>query len=420
MYLTASIFIKHTNPLFKAIDDYAFLCKNLKNSVLYAYRQAFFNDNKTLNKFASINDFTQSKQVDYCAIPRKVSQQIVFQVAREFTSFWGLLKLWVKDKTKPKPNIPKYLDKQKGRANIVFSKQAISKKDLSKGILTLSPFDKTKPISINLGKLKDKITYNTIQEVKIAKVANGYDVKIVYKNNQALYNPTPDKPPSPNRALSVDFGVNNLMTVANNVAVQALIIKGKALKSFNQYFNKKLANLKSHLDTAKDFLKPSIQRKLDRLYRKRKHKINDFLHKASHYLINHAVTNKIDTLVIGYNQGWKQEIELGKVNNQKFVQIPFLTLLNQIKYKAQLKGIQVIIINESYTSKCSFLDNEPIQKQASYKGKRLCRGLFKSEQGKLINADVNGALNILRKVIGDFQFDPIQVCSTPKTVNVLK
>ncbi|WP_066803282.1 RNA-guided endonuclease InsQ/TnpB family protein [Moraxella oblonga] len=415
MYKTATIFIKNTNPLFDVIDDYAFLCKNLKNSALYAYRQAFFS-NKTINKFSLINTFTHDKQADYIAIPRKVAQQIIFQVAQEFQSFWGLIKLWVKDKTKPRPNIPRYLDKQKGRANIIFTKQAISKKDLAKGELTLSPFDKSRPISIKLGKLNQLISYDNIQEVKVVKVANGYDVKICYKT-QDIESPTSI---NPTRVLSIDFGVNNLMTVGNNIKAQNIIIKGKALKSFNQYFNKKLAKLKSHLDTTKDFLKPSVQKKLDRLYQKRKHKVNDFLHKASHYLVNHAVENHIDTLVIGYNQGLKQEIEIGRVNNQKFVNIPFATLLDMITYKAKEKGMQVIITNESHTSKCSFLDDEPIQKQPTYKGKRIKRGLFKSSQGKLINADVNGALNILRKVIGNFDYDPIQVCSTPKMVNVLK
>lgn len=416
MYKTATIVIKNTNPLFAVIDDYAFLCKNLKNSAIYAYRQFFFKENKTLNKYKLIKEFTQDKQADYVAIPRKVSQQIIFQVAQEFQSFWGLVKLGVKDKSKPRPNIPRYLDKQKGRANIIFTKQAISKKDLPKGVLTLSPFDKTRPISIHLGKLNQIIDYNNIQEVKIVKVANGYDVKICYKTQDIKT----DTSVNPTRVLSIDFGVNNLMTVGNNVHLTPLIIKGQAQKSFNQYFNKKLAKLKSRLDTAKDFLKPSIRKKLDRLYQKRKHKVNDFLHKASHYLINHAVENHIDTIVIGYNKGWKQEIEIGKVNNQKFVNIPFATLLNMITYKAKEKGVQAIITNENHTSKCSFLDDEPIQKQSTYKGKRIKRGLFKSSNGRLINADVNGAMNILKKVIGNFNYNPIQVCSTPKMINILK
>lgn len=410
---TATIFVRTSNPLFKVIDDYAFLCKNLKNSVLYLYRQELFKHNKTLNKFAVINDLTQTEQADYCAMPRKVSQQIVFQVAQEFKSFWGLLNLWLKDKSKPKPRLPNYLHKQKGRVNVVFTKQAVSKKYFAKGILSLSTFD-DRPIHIALGKLADIISYDNLQEVRLVKVADGYDVKICYKSHSKKANSE-----TPKRVLSVDFGINNLMTVASNIGIRPLIIKGQALKSFNQYFNKKQAKLKSKLDTAKDFLKPSIQKKLDRLYRKRKHKLNDFLHKASHFLINHAVKNQADSIVVGYNQGWKQEINIGKSNNQKFVFIPFFTLFNMIKYKAEQQGITVIITQESYTSKCSFLDDEPIQKHSQYQGRRVKRGLFKSATGKLINADVNGALNILKKVIGNFNYDPIQVCSTPKTVNVL-
>ena len=142
--------------------------------------------------------------------------------------------------------------------------------------------------------------------------------------------------------------------------------------------------------------------------------------KASRYLINYAVTNHIDTIVIGSNNGWKQGIDIGRANNQKFVSIPFARLIELIEYKAKLVGISVVKNEESYTSKCSFLDNEPIERHASYLGKRVKRGLFKSSTGQLINADVNGSLNILRKVMGDFEFDPIRVCSTPKVINVLK
>ena len=412
-YKSYSIFIKENNRLYKTIDEYAFLCKNLKNSVLYHYRQSFFNENKTPNKFDVVNKF--KNQIDYISIPRKVSQQIIFQVAQEFQSFWSLIKLWSKDKNKQRPNIPRYLHKSKGRANVIFTKQAISKVDLTKGVLTLSPFDKSKKISIPLGKLKDKIDLSSIQEVKLVKVPNGYECKIIYLNE--IKEPKENN----NRYFSVDFGINNLMTVGNNINIKPFIIKGKALKSFNQYFNKQKAKLQSKLDVCKsEQLKVSIQRKLNRLSRKRKFKVNDFLHKASRLLINQAVSNNINTLVIGYNKGWKQEISIGKSNNQKFVNIPFYKLLDMIKYKALEKGINVVVTEESYTSKCSFLDSEPLCKQTSYKGSRVKRGLFKSSDNQLINADVNGALNILRKVIGDFKFDPVQVCSTPKTFNVLK
>ena len=145
--------------------------------------------------------------------------------------------------------------------------------------------------------------------------------------------------------------------------------------------------------------------------------LNDYLHKASRYIVNQLVSNNINTLIIGYNKSWKQDANIGKVNNQKFVQIPFLKFVNMLEYKCQLVGITVVRQQESYTSKCSFLDNEPIKKHKEYAGKRIKRGLFKSRNGKLINADLNGSLNILKKAVGEFQY-PIEVCSTPCVITL--
>ena len=119
---------------------------------------------------------------------------------------------------------------------------------------------------------------------------------------------------------------------------------------------------------------------------------------------------------MGKNDGWKQEMNIGKVNNQNFVNVPFNLLINMLKYKSQLEGINFILNEESYTSKCSFLDNESINKHNKYKGSRIKRGLFISSTGKIINADLNGSLNILRKVVGEFKY-PIEVCSTPSVFN---
>lgn len=163
-----------------------------------------------------------------------------------------------------------------------------------------------------------------------------------------------------------------------------------------------------------------INKQLNKLSFKCNNQINDYLHKASHYLINHAVANEITTIVIGHNQDWKQGINIGKRNNQSFVSVPFARLVQMIQYKAKLQGIDVIVTEESYTSKCSFLDDEPIAKQVNYQGKHVKRGLFKSSNNTLINADVDGAYNILRKVIGKFDHNPIVVCSTPKMINPLK
>lgn len=318
MYATAKIHIKRSNALFAMLDDFAFKCKNLKNSVLYRYRQYYFemdkaiaehkekynaplmiNGTKTtryLNKNNVINELTKEKQDDFVAMPRKVSQQIVYLVAQDFRSYKELLSKFFKDlkayKENPqlpepkRPNLPNYLHKVDGRAPIIFTKQAISVKHLKKGVLALTALDKSKPIHIPLGNLAKTITIDTIKEVKVVKSNGEYDVLISY-----LIKPSKliDENAVPYRILSVDFGIDNLMAVANNFGSPMMLIKGLALKSFNQYANKKAAKLRSDLDTAEEFRKNAIQRQLDSVYIKRHHKVQDFLHKASACLINHAV-----------------------------------------------------------------------------------------------------------------------------------
>lgn len=180
-----------------------------------------------------------------------------------------------------------------------------------------------------------------------------------------------------------------MLAIAGQLA--PLLINGRPLKAINQYANKQIAKEQKLLDKG---IKTNTNKK-EKLWFKRNNKINDFLHKVSY-----LVSNNIDVFVIGKNKGWKQNIKLGK-KNQRFVQIPFNKLIHMISYKCQLVGIDVVFSEEIYTSKCSFLDDEPIKKHKSYQGKRVKRGLFKASTGKLINADINGrsALNILKKYL---------------------
>nr|DAD64361.1 MAG TPA: endonuclease [Caudoviricetes sp.] len=418
MYLTHSIHIKQNHKNYEMLDEYAFLCKNLYNVATYLSRQGIITENKNPSAFDIINLLTKEKHSDYTAMPAKVSQSIINKVYQNFQSFWKAIKNYHKDKSKftGRPKLPKYLDKTKGRANIIFTKQAISKRDFNNGVLTLSSRFDTK-LSFDLGKLKNVITYDDLQEVKVIKTSYGYSISIIYK----IIEPVTKE--NSGRYLAVDLGVNNLLTVAGNINSTPFIITGKTIKSVNQFFNKtkaKLISQKDKLSNKSVAQKQHIDKQLNYLSFRRSNLIKDYLHKTSHYLINYAVTNKITTIVIGLNPNWKQGINIGKKNNQKFVSIPFARLVQMIQYKAKLQGIDVVITEESYTSKCSFLDNETLQKHDSYLGKRLKRGLFESLTGRFINADVNGALNILRKVIGDFKFDPIVVCSTPKIINILK
>ena len=386
MRLTESIQITRENKLYNELDRFCFLSKNLYNSSLYAIRQHFFNTKKYKNYNSLNKDFIQSHQIDYYALPTKVSQQTMKMVDQNFKSFFGLLKLKSK-----KAKIPKYLKKQ-GRYEIIFTIQSISQKELKKGFLKLSGINQ---------KIKIRNTITNIQQVRIIpkETFNCYNIEIVYKVSEKQLKKDNKK------YASIDLGINNIATVAFNCQ-KPFIINGKPLKSINQYYNKKRSKL-TNIKT----------RKAKLLNRKRDNKIKDYLHKASRYITNHLVYNNINTLIIGKNDGWKQEVNIGKKNNQNFVSIPFEKFIFMLQYKCNLEGINVIIREESYTSKCSFIDNEEIKKHETYLGKRIKRGLFKTAFGKIINADLNGSLNIMKKVVGEFQY-PIEACSTPVMVTL--
>ena len=201
---------------------------------------------------------------------------------------------------------------------------------------------------------------------------------------------------SPKRILGIDVGVRNIITIGNNISIKGIAVRGGVLKSINQYFNKELSRLKSVNDKQGNKENTKI---IDKLYMVRNRKIRDIMHKISNAVIAYAITNEIDTIAIGHNNGWKQSVDIGKKNNQNFVQIPFNMLINQIYYKGQEHNINVIIQEESYTSKCSFLDNETIEEHETYIGKRIKRGIFKSANGTLIHADLQASYNIIKKAI---------------------
>ena len=387
--------IKRGERHFDEIDDLCFKSKNLFNSALYTVRQHFFETGKYLNYYSVDKLFKETNQPDYRELPIKVSQQILKGLDIAFHSFFALNKKFKEGKYPNKPNIPHYKDKVTGRFDVTYTNQCFSKPLLRKGIIS--------PSGTNL-QIVTKCIPETINQVKLVKV-NRDVAKII-----VIYTIPDPKPKEDNkRYASIDLGVNNLATVSSNV-IKPYIINGRPIKSINQFFNKTLANLQSK---GLGF----CQRKKDSLSLWRMNHLNDYLHKASRYIVNQLVSNNINTLIIGYNKGWKQDANIGKVNNQKFVQIPHLKFVEMLEYKCKLVGITVIRQQEAYTSKCSFVDNEPIKKHKEYVGKRIKRGLFKTRNGKLINADLNGSLNILKKAVGEFQY-PIEVCSTPCVITL--
>lgn len=398
MNLVERNIISKKNPLYEELDKMTLLSKNLYNQALYRIRQYFFETKKYLNKYELMNEFTKEQQADYIALPRKVSQWVINQADQNFKSFFGSLKSKRNGTNNRKVRIPKYLDKD-GRNILTFTKQAISIKELRIHKLKLSGCENT-----------IKIIHNeNVRQVRVVPKGNHFVIEIVYS--------VEEKSKTDNgKYVGVDLGVNNLATVGGNT-IKPFIINGRPLKSINQYFNKRLARLKSRQDKCKN--KNVNKQRISRLYNKRNNKVNDYLHRSSRMLVNHLVSNGITKVVVGHNKEWKQDINIGKMNNQKFVQIPYNMFIQMITYKCELEGIEVIQREESYTSKCSFVDNEEICRHDEYVGKRIKRGLFKTKNGNFINADVNGALNILRKEFPKaFNGYGIEVCSTPTVLTV--
>jgi putative transposase len=348
---------------------------------------------------------------DYRSLPATCSQQTLKLLDKNWKSFFKSIKDYKNNKSKYKgrPKIPRYKHKTTGRFVVIFPITTISKKYLKDGILKLTGLD----YEIKIRNTKD-IRQDTIQQVRIIPMKNKYyKIEIVYKKQEK------EKKPKKNRIVAVDIGIDNLMSVTSNVrGLNPYIVNGRPLKAINQYYNKKHSILQSSL--TQRHKNKYTSRKIEALTFKRNQKVEDYLHKASRILVNYCIENDIDTVAIGYNPGWKQNVNMGKGNNQNFVSIPFKRLIQMIEYKCKLEGIDVILINEAYTSKCSALDFEEIGKKEKYLGKRIKRGLFKTKDKLLINADINASINILRKVstngdldvtnvVEDLRFSPVRL-----------
>ena len=377
MNLVEKHIIKETEEL----NELSFKCKNLYNKVLYLVRQEFILNGVKPNKY---NLFVECKSLpEYKDLNARVARGVIRTLAANWDGYFVSLNSWFKNPKsfKGKPKLPKYLEKN-GRFTALFFETSISTKSLKKGFIGLSG-------------LKLQVPYqhkeNDIIEVQVIPFKNKkYKINIVY------YQETKELKKDNKRYVSIDLGINNIMTVTSNTGLKPFIVNGRPLKSLNQYFNKKSSFLKSELKQKQN---KYVSNNLDKLNLKRDNKMNDYLHKSTHYLINYCLDNQINTIIVGYNKSWKQNVNLGSKTNQSFVQIPFYKLINMIKYKSELVGLNVILNEESYTSKCSFLDLETVSKHDNYKGQRVKRGLYKSSKGILINADVNGSYNIMRKVV---------------------
>lgn len=363
--------------------------KDLYNQALYLIKTTLDTDGNFLfyNEVERIMKVTTNLEgtINYKRLKAQVAQQTLKVLDKSISSYISSIKDWSKhkDKYNGKPELPRYMRKN-GYRQLIYTNQACTIKD---GFIHLS---KSLKISIpQWDKYKDDLI--NYQQVRINPLANmNYEVEIVYLTDDIGLN-------GYEGVASIDLGVGNFATMVSS-EFQPIIYNGKQIKSLNQYFNKTISQEKSELEKVNGY---KSSKKIRKLWQKRNHTITDAFHKVSRHIVNLCLNHKIGTLIVGYNSGWKDSINMGRQNNQTFVMIPYLKFIQCLQYKCLMSGINLIINEESYTSKCDSLALETIEKHETYLGKRVKRGLFQSSKGKTINADVNGALNIMRKVIGD-------------------
>ena len=392
MYLTVKQQVKH---LFKedylTIKELCRAAKNLANEAIYNVRQYYFTEGEFLKYEKNYTLLKNSPS--YKALNSNMAQQILKEVDGSFKSFFGLLKLAKQGKYAFKDcKLPHYLPKD-GYATLVIGFVRLSGNKL---LLPFSnSFKKThKTVVITIPPiLLDK----KVREIRIIPKANArfFEIQYIYEAECIQRNL------NQNNALALDLGINNLVTAVSNTG-KSFIIDGRRLKSINQWFNKENARLQSIKDKQYYGKKPTNRQKA--IARDRNNKVNDYMNKTARKVIDYCLTNDIGTLVVGYNETFQRSSHIGKQNNQNFVNIPYGQLRSKLEYLCELNGIVFVKQEESYTSKASFWDNDNIPvynadnpKEYQFSGNRIHRGLYKTAGNKILNADVNGALNIMRK-----------------------
>ncbi|MDE6779874.1 MAG: transposase, partial [Ruminococcus sp.] len=330
---------------------------------------------------------------NYKMLNSNMAQQILKEVDSSFKSFFGLLKLAKKGKYSFRDcKLPNYLPKD-GFTTLVIGFVRLNGNKL---ILPYSnTFRKThKPVEIRIPPI---LTDKKIKEIRIIPKSGARFFEIQYTYGAECIQRNLNQ----NNALALDLGVNNLVTAVSGEG-RSFIIDGKRLKSINQWFNKENARLQSIKERQGDKQRITNRQKI--LADKRNRQVNDYMSKTAKKIIDYCITHNIGTLVAGYNETFQCNSDIGKQNNQNFVNIPYGKLRSKLEYLCELNSIVFVKQEESYTSKASFWDKDVIPvynadnpQKYHFSGKRMKRGLYKTANGKLMNADINGALNILRK-----------------------
>ena len=387
--------IKENHELYSVCDDLTFKAKNLYNAGLYRVRQSIFERNScdgvdkpsVLTWVELVSQFRKEQQSDMLSLPSKVSTNILKSLGSNIHSYYQLLRCF-HDKSNlrvtTEPKLPRYLHKTKGRYMVEFTNQTFSKQRGSNGELILCPKDLNLTIPTRVQNPKCVRIIPKLGAFVIDVICEVSEVPLKRTGNYA----------------AIDLGVDNLASVTFSNGVNPLLVKGSKLKSINQGYNRLIAKAQSKLPTNQ-----RTSKNIHRLWRNRELKLQAELHKLTSFLSLYFDEMSIEKVFIGKNTGWKQGVFLGKKTNQTFVNIPFNTFIAQLTYKCESRGIEVVEQEESYTSKASFVDQDDIpihgctdtEGQPQFSGVRVRRGLYKTKQGFLLNADVNGSYNILVK-----------------------
>ena len=369
--------IKRSSEFYNLIDDYCLRSKNLYNYANYIIRQEFISNNNWI-RYNRLFSLVKNSE-PYKDMGSNVGQGTLRILDKNWKSFFKAIKDWKKNPSKylGRPKLPKYKEKN-GRFILSLDSNKVQLKD-EYVYFAWKPFKKLN----NTFKTNVK---NRIIQCRFIPRGSHYTMEIVYEIE------VPECLPYSDRIASIDVGVDNFITMVNNMGEDPIAVKGGVIKSINQYYNKQKAKMQSELKKKNNL---NWSKRLQKLSDKRFEKIKYQMHCISKYVTDYCVLYDIDTLIVGHNDQWKQENK----GMQNFTYIPYDMFFKMLQYKCENNGIRFILVDESYTSGTSFLDEEEPVKENYNKKRRVHRGLFRSNKGEYINADVNGAYQILKKVV---------------------
>lgn len=419
--------IRKSNKYFPFILEQLEQCKKISNSATFIIRQNFFfnkiknNKGNEVRKYIKYNDMNRIFKRDRTELYRSLIyvqsvQQILRKVQSSFDSFFKAIKDYKKNKSNytGRPKLPKYKSSK-------YDELIITNQNFKQNEKVLNFKGYLKELSFTM--------YNKGKANQVMFKYNGLDIDvfIIYEDEKTIVNKKViNCIKDDSRIISIDLGLNNLVTITNNIGIRSIIINGKGLKSKNIYYNYQIGKYQSILASVNEKAKKKKSYKSNRLTRlrvKRNNIMNDYIHKTTRYIINYCKENLIDTIVIGNNKFQKQNKKKKQIKGLKnFIQVPIKRIIEQLRYKLEYEDIRLIETEESYTSKTSFLDNEVPNKETIAKGKRIKRGIFKRPNGEYVNSDINGSLQILSKVISTRLLEQLRkvVSSNGLALNPLK